>query len=125
MHEFSLAENILACAQELSREHGNAPITRIEVEIGALQAVVPDSLKFAFEAVVTGTIADGAVLDWHEVPARVACRACSHEYAPDDFIWICPECGAPGGHAVQGDELNITRVVLSDAALQPEVPSGS
>ena len=116
MHEFSLAERILECALELSQTYGGAPVERIEVEIGALRAVVPESLKFAFEAAVAGTAAEGAVLDWREIPAVVACRGCQQEYTPDDLIWSCPACGTVGGRAVRGDELVITSVALADTA---------
>jgi hydrogenase nickel incorporation protein HypA/HybF len=116
MHEFSLAKSILECALELSNDHGGVPVERIEVEIGALQAVIPESLKFAFEAAVADTAAAGAVLDWHEIPALVACPACGKNYEPDDLIWSCPDCASVGGRAIRGDELVITRVVLSDVA---------
>lgn len=124
MHEFSLAEQILACALDLSREHGGAPVERINVEIGALRAVVPESLKFAFEAAVEGTPAEGAVLAWEEIPATVACPQCALEYTPDDIIWSCPTCGTPGGRAIRGDELNITSVILSDPTPAEAVESG-
>ena len=120
MHEFSLAERILECALELSDANGGAHVERIEVEIGALRAVVPESLKFAFDAAVQGTPAEGAILDWREVPALVECRACAESYAPPDIIWSCPNCGTPGGRAIRGDELNITRVVLSEPVLLQE-----
>lgn len=119
MHEFSLAERILECALELSRDHGGAPVERIEVEIGALRAVVPESLKFAFEAAVQDTAAAGAELAWCEIPARVACPECPETYAPDDIIWSCPACGAVGGRAITGDELVITRVTLTDLVQTP------
>lgn len=122
MHEFSLAERILECALELSASNEDAPVERIEVEIGALRAVVPDSLEFAFDAAVAGTAAEGAVLDWREVPAVVECRACAETYEPADIIWCCPKCGAVGGRALRGDELIITRVVLGDCARAHVLP---
>ncbi|MCF6286540.1 MAG: hydrogenase maturation nickel metallochaperone HypA [Candidatus Hydrogenedentes bacterium] len=125
MHEFSLAKSILDCALELSEAHGGAPVERIEVEIGALQAVIPESLKFAFEAAVADTAAAGAVLDWREIPALVSCPACEKNYEPDDLIWSCPDCSATGGRAIHGDELIITRVVLSDLAQTHEPISSS
>ena len=116
MHEFSLAERILECALELSEAHGGAPVERIEVEIGALQAVVPESLAFAFRAAIVDTSAENAVIDWREIPALVECPACAAAYCPTDILWLCPDCGAAGGRALSGDDLVITRVVLADAA---------
>jgi len=114
MHEFSLAEQILVYALEISAGHGGAPVERVCVEIGALQAVVPESLQFAFEAAVQGTGADGAVLEWREVPAQVECPGCAQVYEAADIVWCCPACGAVGGRAICGGDLVITRVVLSD-----------
>lgn len=121
MHEFSLAARILECALELSASYNDAPVERIEVEIGALRAVVPESLKFAFDAAVAGTAAGGATLAWREIAAVVQCRGCEGEYTPDDLIWSCPACGTVGGRALRGDELVVTKVVLADTS---EIPAG-
>jgi len=116
MHEFSLAEQILDFALALSRDHGYAPVKRVVVEIGALQAVVPDSLQFAFEAAARETVAEGAVLEWREIAALVECPACRHTYVPPDIIWACPDCGTSGGRAIRGDDLVITCVELAERA---------
>ena len=41
----------------------------VKLEVGALCAVVPDSMQFCFELATAGTVADGARLDV-ERPAR-------------------------------------------------------
>ncbi|MFP4501925.1 MAG: hydrogenase maturation nickel metallochaperone HypA [Candidatus Hydrogenedentota bacterium] len=114
MHEFSLVEQVLGAAIEVAEENGGRPIARIELEIGALQQVVPDALAFAFEAAKAGTPAENAALAWTEVPAEVRCPACAHIYAPDDVFWVCPKCNAPGGKAVSGDDLILSKVVLEE-----------
>lgn len=125
MHEFSLAERILECALGLSDAHQGAAVERVEVEIGALQAVVPESLIFAFGAAALDTAAEGAVLDWREVPAQVECPSCGENYTPPDMFWSCPSCGTLGGRAIRGDELVITCVVLADGAQTQESISDS
>ncbi len=112
MHEFSIVEQVLAAALEVADENGARPVVRVELEIGALQQVVPDALAFAFEAAKAGTLAENATLAWTEVPAEVRCPACAHTYAPDDVFWVCPQCNAPGGEAVRGDDLVLSKVVL-------------
>ena len=114
MHEFSLVQSILERALALSRSHGGAPVERITIEIGALQAVVPEALEFAFDIAVKDTAAEGAVLDWREIKACIECTVCQEMYEPEDVIWNCPHCGVFGGRAIRGDELQITRVVLLD-----------
>lgn len=114
MHEFSLIESVLRTALQVAEEHGGARIERVSLRIGALQQVVPDALTFAYDAAVTGTLAEGSVLDWEAVPARVACAGCGKEYEPDDVFWLCPACGAQGGEVREGDELLLTSVELRD-----------
>jgi hydrogenase nickel incorporation protein HypA/HybF len=116
MHEFSLVEQILSRALELSGENGGLPIEEVVVEIGTLQQVVPEALLFAFEAARAETPAAEAKLTWTSIPARIMCPACSGEYETSDVIWACPDCHTPGGRVVQGDDLILKRVVLKDSS---------
>ena len=115
MHEFSLVESILTSAFEVARQHGSLPITRVKVEIGALQQVVPDALEFAFDAAVKGTPAEGAVFEWAQIPACIQCVECDTAYEPADVFWVCPGCGAQGGRAIRGDEIVLASVELEDS----------
>ena len=57
MHELSIADAIvrIACAHA-----GGRRIETVEVKVGHLRQVVPDSLAFAFTLVAEGTDAEGA-----------------------------------------------------------------
>ncbi len=114
MHEFSLVESILTSVFDVARQHGNPPVTRVKLEVGALQQVVPEALEFAFNAAVKGTSAEGAVLDWTEIPARIQCPACHATYEPADVFWVCPNCEAQGGKAIAGDDIVLASVELED-----------
>jgi len=114
MHEFSLVQQIIECALQTADDHGSLPIARVCVEIGALQQVVPEALVFAFEAAVKDTPAQGAVLDWKEIPARVVCSTCNACFEPEDLFWTCPQCNSIGGRVIQGDELILKSVELLD-----------
>ena len=114
MHEFSLVESILSTAFQVARQNGDLPISRVKVEIGALQQVVPDALEFAFDAATKGTPAEGATFEWIEIPARVQCPACETAYEPADVFWVCPACSAQGGTAIRGDEIILASIELED-----------
>lgn len=114
MHEAAIAGNIVESAARVADEHGGLPISRIVVELGVLQHIVPEALNFAFEAAVHGTPHVGAELVWREVPARIACDVCGMEYEPEDVFWLCPECGAVGGTVLQGEELVLRSVELDE-----------
>lgn len=116
MHEFSLVQSILSTAQRLAEEHGGAPIERIVVDIGALQQVVPEALTFAFDAAREETLAADAQLEWHEVVPLIECPSCGIKYETADVFWSCPDCGAPGGRAIRGDELVLRSITLKETA---------
>jgi hydrogenase nickel incorporation protein HypA/HybF len=76
---------------------------------------MPEALTFAFNALTTGTPAEGATLVWDEIPPRVRCSACQAIFEPeDDMLWICPSCGAAGGELLEGNELVLQSVVFKD-----------
>jgi hydrogenase nickel incorporation protein HypA/HybF len=114
MHEFSLVESILECAFRVAHENGDLPIQRVDLEIGALQQVLPEALLMAFDAAKQGTAAEHAELTWTAVPLRVECAQCGGVYMPHDPPWVCPECNAVGGRTVSGDELLVKSVELLD-----------
>lgn len=83
----------------------------MRIAVGELSAVDPELLKFAWDAVVTGTEDEGATLevDWH--PAQQTCPACGiiRERADGSWLRLCPRCEAPL-QVVGGDELDVTKV---------------
>ena len=76
MHELAITEDILAI---VTRHADGARVTRIVLEIGKLTAVLPDAVRFCFEACAPGTVAEGARLEIIETPGRARCRQCGAE----------------------------------------------
>jgi hydrogenase nickel incorporation protein HypA/HybF len=108
MHELSIMQNAL---NQALREAGLAGATRvheIRLRIGVLSGVVPDALRFAFEALVPGTAAHGAVLTIEEVPARFWCAVCHRDFVSANFFAECPDCGATSGELRAGRELELS-----------------
>ena len=67
MHELALASEIVSiCA---ARADG-ARVIRVRLEVGRLAAVLPDSLRFCFDACTHGTPLAGAALDIVETPGE-------------------------------------------------------
>ena len=84
----------------------------IRLRIGTLSGVVPEALQFAFEALVPGTLADGAQLDIENIPARFWCAACRREFLSDDFFGECPGCRRPSGELRAGRELELASMEI-------------
>lgn len=82
----ALLENVLNIAEERKAKK----ITKIRIEIGELLLINFDQLKFCFEAVSNGTIAENADLDVKFIKPKIKCSVCGKEY--DEVVGMC-ECG--------------------------------
>jgi hydrogenase nickel incorporation protein HypA/HybF len=106
MHELGITEGIIAGVCE---RVGDVRVTRITVEIGALTAVLPDAVRFAFDICSSGTRCEGAELDIVEIAARARCGACGGEFTLADPVLLC-RCGAGALEVLSGQELRVRSV---------------
>jgi hydrogenase nickel incorporation protein HypA/HybF len=114
MHEVGIMESALAVISQQAAANGASRVTRIVLRIGRLSSVDLDSLRFAYEALVPGTVAAGAELEIESVPARAHCQACDQDFAAETgFILSCPRCRAFSSDIRSGRELDIARLEFS------------
>ncbi len=73
MHELSLAGAVIDTAE---RHAAGRRVLLIELRLGELRQVVPESLAFYFEHVARGTLCEGATLEYETVPATLGCSEC-------------------------------------------------
>jgi hydrogenase nickel incorporation protein HypA/HybF len=100
MHELSIADAVVRIA---ARHAAGRRVTRVEVKVGHLRQVVPDSLAFAFELVAGGTVLEGAELVLEEVPAAGRCRTCG------------AACAGLDVEVIRGEELQVDSLELEEA----------
>lgn len=93
MHEMSLAESVLQLIEDAAVREGFRHVRSITLEIGRLSAVEPDAMRFCFDAVIRGSIAEGASLEIVEQPGGGWCAQCGEQVEVDDRIAQCPKCG--------------------------------
>jgi hydrogenase nickel incorporation protein HypA/HybF len=103
MHELGIAEQVIEIAAGRS---GGARITRIVLLLGKLTAVLPDALRFCFDAASAGTPAEGAQLVVVEVPGVARCHSCGARHETDRFVARCA-CGGDDLEWLSGEELRI------------------
>jgi hydrogenase nickel incorporation protein HypA/HybF len=109
MHELSIAGAIVAIAE---RHAAGRRVTRVDVRIGHLRQVVPDSLAFAFELVAAGTVMEGAELVLEAVPAAGRCRECARDGELTAFPLCCSACGGLDVEVIRGEELLVDSLEL-------------
>ena len=77
MHEMALCENILQVLEEQAVVQDYAAVKTVWLEIGPLAGVELEALRFSFEAVANGTLADQAELVIIETRGEAWCRSCA------------------------------------------------
>ncbi len=115
MHELSIAQAIVDVA---TRHAEGRRVLRVEVQVGHLRQVVPDSLQFAFALVVQGTALDGAELAITHVPAAGRCRECGAESMMESFPLSCGACGSFDVEVLAGEELLVEGLELEEDLLE-------
>lgn len=104
MHELSVTESILEIAVRHANQAKAKRVTNLYLVIGQLASIVDDSVQFYWDIVSKGTIAEGAVLHFHRLPARLLCQECNHQYTPSESGFSCPKCQSDRVKVVSGDE---------------------
>ncbi|RCX32844.1 hydrogenase maturation nickel metallochaperone HypA [Thioalbus denitrificans] len=107
MHELSLCEGIL---QVIEEQHRNGAFTRVRtlwLEIGALAGVEPDALRFGFDVVTRGSVAEGARLEIIEQPGQAWCLPCGAQVVVAARHSACPRCHSHQLQVTGGEELRI------------------
>lgn len=107
MHEMSIAQSLLDIILQESQHHQVKLVHSVSLKVGELSAVETDSLKFCFEVITEGTIAEGARLDIERVPIRCRCRECDLEFIVEELSFSCPECKGTAVEMLSGKELSL------------------
>lgn len=110
MHEAGIAQEILDVVNEIAARHGLSKVSGVRLRIGAMRQIVPDALRFAFEALGRGSVAEGARITIDEVAVRCSCRACGSIFAVEDYDFFCPVCNGMEVTVMEGKELSIDSV---------------
>lgn len=113
MHEVGLMQDALEIALEHARGQGARQIHRVRMRVGALSGAAPDALRFAFDAVAGGTMAEGARFDIETVPLVCYCPPCGAEFQSEDLFGECPRCGRPSAEVRRGRELELVSLEVS------------
>jgi hydrogenase nickel incorporation protein HypA/HybF len=112
MHELSIAQNIADIVQQYVPDE--QAVQWVKVEIGRLSGIVPESLEFCFDAVVSETPLAGARLKIDLIPIRAACNRCNAGFEVGSVAFACPACGSADLHVISGTELKVIEIEVAD-----------
>ncbi len=121
MHEISIAGAIVDAVLDAARKNEARKVEDVFIEIGELTALNPGQLKFIFETITRGTVAEGARYNIEVIKPLIECRKCSYRGAIEFFerlhfflpVIKCPECGGTDVDIIAGRECSVKKIKIS------------
>lgn len=107
MHEMSIAQSALDIILQESQNHKVNRVISVALKVGELSAVETKSLRFCFELLTKGTLAEGARLDIERVEVTCRCQDCGSNFTVQDLMFSCPSCKSNRVEMLSGRELSI------------------
>jgi hydrogenase nickel incorporation protein HypA/HybF len=114
MHELSIAASIAEAVSETAAAYPGAQVREVRLRVGALAAVVEDSLQFCWDVTIEDTPLAGAKLVVRMMPVVMRCEACGVDEEIGVLSFRCPRCGAPAADLRQGRELEIESIEIDE-----------
>ncbi len=113
MHEMSLAEGVLQLIEDSARKQEFSKVSTVWLEIGQLSGVEVEAMKFCFDAVTRGSVAEGARLEIIALPGTGWCMACAKTVAMSEVFGECPDCGGYQLQVTGGTEMRVKELEVS------------
>jgi len=113
VHELSLCQAVI---DTVEAHASGRRASQVNLRIGHLRQVVPDSLQFSWELLTDGTPLAGCKLDIKHVPGVITCRSCEEQTELDWPVFVCGTCGADDVKVLTGEEFLIVAIDLEEAS---------
>jgi hydrogenase nickel incorporation protein HypA/HybF len=111
MHELSLATGIV---ETVEKHADGRRVISVQMRIGALRQVVPESLEFYFGICSRDTVCEGATLEQELLPARLRCNTCEQRWDLDLPDFRCPSCSGSDVEVVSGTEFEVDSIEVNE-----------
>jgi hydrogenase nickel incorporation protein HypA/HybF len=110
MHELTVTQNILNVALHHAENAGATRIEAIHLVIGQMASIIDDCVQFYWDIISKETLAQGAVLHFERILARLSCETCHRSYLLDESELTCPYCGGSAVKLIAGDEFYVDSI---------------
>jgi len=113
LHEISLLENVREILQEHAKTQHFKQVKQVTLEIGQLSCVEPEALRFGFDAVMKGSLAENAKLLITKLDGLGLCEQCKNQIPIKTLYEPCSLCGNPFVTITQGNEMRIKDLIVT------------
>ena len=115
MHEMSIALEVIEIVKaSLPPEPPRVRVERVNLQVGKLSAVVPQSLHFCYEIAVRDTPLAGSRLEIEEIPVLARCNGCGFDWVLERPAFKGPEGGGTDIEVLSGRELDVVSIEIEE-----------
>jgi hydrogenase nickel incorporation protein HypA/HybF len=116
MHELSIVSSVVDSVTETLASYPGAQVLEVRLKVGAMAAVVVDSLEFCWGIATQDTPLVQTKLVVRTVPVVIHCVPCGRDVELEGVQSLrCPFCGEATMDVRQGRELEIESIEIEDA----------
>ncbi|MDQ1288928.1 MAG: hydrogenase nickel incorporation protein HypA/HybF [Actinomycetota bacterium] len=112
MHELSISNAIATVALDHA---GERDVRSVQVRVGVLRQIVPESLTFCWEVVSRQPRLVGSTLEIEQVPGVVECSDCGARSTLTEYVLRCLACGSGLVKVLSGEEFLVTSIDVASA----------
>ena len=102
-----------AAAEEQARLQDFSTVDVVRLEIGPLSGVEIEAIKFGFDVVMRGSLAEQAKLEIIETEAKAWCMMCGETVSIKERFDACPKCHSHQLQVTAGDEMRIKELEVN------------
>jgi hydrogenase nickel incorporation protein HypA/HybF len=114
MHEMGIAMQILNIVKQSVPPEEGIKVKKINLKIGKLTAIVPQSMSFCMEIASKDTVAEGAEITYNEVPVTLSCDECQKTSEILEPPFKCGSCGSEKIEIIGGREMVVESIEIAD-----------
>jgi len=112
MHEVSLCQSIVRIVGRAAR---GRRVAVVDVDVGELRQVVPETLEFCWTLVTVGTALSGSRLAIRRLPGILCCRDCAATTrVAGPPLLRCGACASTAVDILGGEEFMVRSVEVED-----------
>jgi len=113
MHEMALCEGLVQALEEQAGSQGFRRVHAVWVEVGSLAVIECDAMRFNFDIVARGTLAEDAQFNIIEVDGSAWCLPCGAKVVMQRFGDPCPKCGGYQLQVLDGKQIRIKQLEVT------------